>query len=371
MVRFWTLGLVLAVGCGESGPEVTNFAFDLPAGFPEPRVPEDNPMSVEKVALGRMLFYDTLLSGNETQSCASCHEQSSAFTDGLTVAVGSTGEMHPRNSMSLANVAYAGTLTWANPILDELEEQALVPMFGEDPVELGGEGTQLTARLTNHASYPDMFAESFPEDADPVSVGNVVKAIGAFQRTMISGDSPYDQYLRTRDEEAFGASALRGLNLFFSEKFECFHCHGGFNLSQSVDHEGNAVDQTAFFNNGLYNIDGAGAYPEPNVGLIEFTQTPTDMGRFKPPTLRNIAVTAPYMHDGSIATLDEVLDHYAAGGRTIANGPNAGDGSTSPLKDGFIVGFTLSEQERQDLLAFLNSLTDASFLQREDLSSPF
>ncbi|MCA9608695.1 MAG: di-heme enzyme, partial [Myxococcales bacterium] len=166
--------------------------WELPPGFPEPRVPEDNPMSRAKVELGRFLFYDTRLSNNQTQSCGTCHLQALAFTDGLARAMGSEGATHPRSSMALANVAYQATLTWANPVVRQLSDQALLPIFGTTPiVELGMEGREdvLLQRLRDDPGYPDMFAEAFPDDPDPISVRNVVYAIATFERAMISGDS--------------------------------------------------------------------------------------------------------------------------------------------------------------------------------------
>lgn len=369
--RLAWLALFVASACGPS--DGSTYAWDLPAGFPEPRVPDDNPMSAAKVELGRFLFHDRRLSGNETQSCADCHRQDLAFTDALPVGIGSTGEAHPRGSMSLANIAYASRLTWANPVLDGLEEQALVPLFGEQPVELGlaGREDELLARLRDDPAYPALFAEAFPRDADPISVGNVVRALASFQRTLLSGDSPYDRYTYQADDTALSESAQRGRDLFFSERLECFHCHGGFGFTDSVQHDGSVSAEVAFHNNALYNIDGRGGYPAPNRGLFEHTGERRDMGRFRAPTLRNIAVTAPYMHDGSIATLDEVIDHYAAGGRTILEGPNAGIGAESPLKSIFLHGFTLTDEERADLLAFLHSLTDATFLRDPRFASPF
>ncbi len=158
--------------------------------------------------------------------------------------------------------------------------------------------------------------------------------------------------------------------LFFSERLECFHCHGGFNFTADVDHEGTIFSEPSFHNTGLYNYDHLGSYPRPNRGLYEFTGRPEDMGRFRAPTLRNIEVTAPYMHDGSVADLDEVIDHYAAGGRTVTDGEWAGDGSQNPFKSEFIVGFELSEQERADLIEFLHSLTDREFLEDPDFADP-
>lgn len=361
--------LLLAAGCDPDG--AVPYEWELPAGFPTPVVPEDNPMSAAKVELGRHLFHDPRLSGNETQSCASCHRQELAFTDGLATSVGSTGEAHPRASMSLTNIAYAARLTWANPVLSHLSDQALVPMFGEDPVELGADEVELVARLEADPAYPELFREAYPGEADPISVGNVVRAIASFERTLISGDSPFDRYVYQGDDDALSESARRGLALFESNELECFHCHGGFNFSDGVTHEGLVIEEVGFHNTGLYNIDGRGGYPEPNRGLYESTGERADMGRFRAPTLRNIAVTAPYMHDGSIADLDGVLDHYAAGGRTITDGPYAGVGSESPLKNVFIHGFELTEQERADVLALLESLTDETFLNDPRFADPF
>lgn len=357
-------------GCPAS-PE-PSWDWGLPPGIPAPRVPADNPMSVVKVELGRRLFYDTALSGNGTQACASCHEQARAFADGRLVSVGSTGEMTPRSSMALVNVAYNPVLTWANPAVTALEDQALVPMFGADPVELGLAGMEavLVARLRADPDYPSMFADAFPGEADPITVTNVVRAIACFERTMLSFDSPFDRWFYGRDESAVGDGVRRGLDLFNSERLECFHCHGGFNFTDGVMHGGTVLAEVQFHNTGLYNIDGRGAYPAPNRGVFETTGASRDMGRFRAPTLRNIAVTGPYMHDGSIATLDEVLDHYAAGGRTITTGPLAGVGSESPLKNVFMHGFTLTAEERADVLALLESLTDDAFLTNPDLGPP-
>ena len=195
--------------------------------------------------------------------------------------------------------------------------------------------------------------------------------MAAFIRTMISGDSPFDRWAYQDDRAALSESAVRGMDLFFSENLECHHCHGGFNFALSSTHEGQAFDQMAFHNNGLYNVDGEGAYPLKDRGLYDFTGVPADMGRFRAPSLRNVELTAPYMHDGSIATLEEVVDMYAAGGRVIEAGEFAGDGRASPHKSTFVNGFELTPQEREDLLAFLRSLTDDAFVEDPRFSSPF
>lgn len=360
------------LGPGADGGSEGPFPWILPEGFPAPRVPDGEAMSAEKVELGRHLFYDVRLSENATQSCASCHRQELAFTDGLPVAVGSTGERHPRNSMTLANAGYQPVLNWANPNETNLAHQALTPIFGEDPVELGmsGREDELMARLRGEPVYQQLSPLSFPEKDDPFSVETITRALAAFQRTLISGDAAVDRY-RAGDRDALSESARLGQALFFSERLECFHCHGGLGFTGTFDFEGKSAPEIEFHNNGLYNVDGNGGYPPENTGLHQFTLRPEDMGRFKAPTLRNIALTAPYMHDGSIATLEEVLDHYAAGGRTIESGPRAGNGSENPFKSGFVKGFTLTPDERRGVLDFLESLTDSSFIIDTRFSDPW
>lgn len=278
-----------------------------------------------------------------------------------------------RNSMSLTNVAYNPTQTWANTALVHLEQQAAVPMFGDNPIELGITGNEelVLGRLRADATYGGLFAAAFPEaTGDRVTFPNIIAALGAFERRLISGDAPLDRY-RRGDPTAMSASALRGEALFFSEVQECHHCHGGFNFTIAVDHAGLAEPSAVFFNTGLYNIGGTGAYPMGNQGLFEASQVPADRGRFRPPTLRNIALTAPYMHDGSMATHDEVIRFYERGGRLIESGPNAGDGKLSPYKSPFVNGFALTEAERADLLAFLEALTDQAFVTDPALADPF
>ncbi len=348
------------------------YEWPLPDWVPRPPVPADNPMTAAKVELGRQLFYERRLSVNGEQSCASCHLQALAFTDGKAVSVGTTGDRHPRNSMSLANVAYNSVLTWANPLMRHLEQQMLTPLFGEEPVELGMAGQEQAslAMLAADADYPAQFAAAFPDAEEPLSIRHLTQAIASFERRLLSFNSPYDRYRYGGDRQAISAAAQRGEKLFHSERLECFHCHGGLIFSDSVVHERLAFTEIAFHNTGLYNLDAQGAYPPDNPGVYEITHRPEDMGHFKAPTLRNIALTAPYMHDGSVATLEAAIEHYAAGGRTIASGPDAGVGRDNPLKSTFIQGFQLSDREKQDLLAFLRSLTDESLVSDPRLSDP-
>ncbi len=334
---------------------VTGYAWDLPAGFPPPPVPADNPMSEAKVELGRRLFFETDLSGNRSQSCAGCHRPELAFTDGRARAVGSTGEIHPRGAMSLANVAYNASYNWADPRIRTLEEQMRVPLFSTDPVEMGlfGREAEAAARLAARPVYRELFARAFPEEPEPVTLENAIRAIASFERTLISGGSAFDRFVYWGEGEGFSDAARRGMELFFSARLRCSECHGGFNLSAPSRTAERPEAAPAFHNTGLYDLDGAGAYPPDNRGAIEATGRPEDMGRFKAPTLRNVALTAPYMHDGSLATLAEAVDHYAAGGR--------GPGRDSPLKSPLVEGFELADGERRDLIAFLESLTDPAF----------
>jgi cytochrome c peroxidase len=343
---------------------VPAFSWQLPPGLPVPKVPADNPMTVAGIELGRRLFYDTRLSGNGTFSCATCHQQRHAFTDGRPRAIGSTGAAHARSAMSLTNVAYNASLGWADPALRTLEAQMAVPMFNEHPIELGlkGREAEVVSRLSAEPGDRARFHAAFPGEASPVTLGNVVKAIAAFERTLVSGDSPLDRYLYRDDKSAMSAPALRGMKAFFSRRLRCAECHGSFNLSGPVDFEGAATTgQTVallFHNTGLYDVDGRGTYPAIDRGLVDLTARTGDMGRFRAPTLRNIAVTAPYMHDGSIATLDAAIAHYASGGKP------------SPFRSDRVRGFLMSAGDRADLVAFLESLTDQGFLTNPSFAPP-
>jgi len=349
------------------GSVAEGFEWDIPAGFPRPIVPEDNPMSAAKVELGRHIFYDKRLSGNGTQACASCHLQANAFADNRGRGLGSTGEVHPRGSMSLANVAYSPTLTWANPLMTELERQAQLPIFGDDPIELGMTSIEeVEKRFREEPRYPQLFAEAFPGDGEPITMENSLKAIAAFERTLLSGNSPYDKFIDGRDPNALSESAQRGMVFVTTNedhRFECNHCHGGFAFTDHVVWEGLAAtgEDPPFHQTGLYDTDGKGSYPEPNTGVHNTSLKPEDMGKFKAPTLRNIALTAPYMHDGSIETLQEVLDHYAKGGRMRSRSQT----------DSLLQPFEITEQEKADIIAFLESLTDEEFITNPKFGDPW
>lgn len=365
------MACALGAGLTLSGATPDVFRWSLPRWVPVPMVPADNPMTREKVELGRHLFYDRRLSADQSLSCASCHLQTQAFSDPRPQSIGITGQASPHNAMSLANVAYLPTLTWANPLMQRLEVQALVPLFGEHPVEMGmaGKERELFARLQCDAQYATLFARAFPDEAREgssalYSVRTVTQALASFQRTLLSFDSPYDRYKYGGHDQAISASAKRGEALFFGEKLECYHCHGGLNFTDNLQHSRMPMAERGFHNTGLIGKSTQGLVAPEHQGLAEFTGVATDVGRFRTPTLRNIRLTAPYMHDGSMPDLVSVIrKHYAQGGRAGAD--------PDPLRSPFIQGFEISDQEVGDLIAFLDSLTDERFIRNPALSDPW
>ena len=350
------------------------YQWDLPKWAPEPIVPPDNPMSREKVELGRHLFYDKRLSSDSSMSCATCHQQEKAFTDGKARSEGIDGTLGGRSAMSLVNAGYLPVLTWMNPNLNSLEIQALIPIFGEHPVEMGMAGREqlLFERLKAEPRYRKLFIEAFPNesaggDEALYSLSTVTKALAAFQRSLVSFGSAFDQYRYEGKKEALSVSAKRGESLFFGEKMECYHCHGGLNFNDNVQHSRMPFPELGFHNTGLYDIDGKGSYPTKNPGIIEITGLASDTGKFRTPTLRNIALTAPYMHDGSIPTLAEVIrSHYARAGRASME-----YGQPNPLRSEFLQGFEVTDQEVADLVVFLESLTDTAFVANPRHGDPW
>ena len=371
-MRYGLLLLLLALAsCSKPQPA---YQWPLPEGFPQPVVPAGNPMSTAKVELGRYLFYDTALSANQQQSCASCHQQQQAFAEPRTTSVGSTGQLHRRNASALVNVAYNNTQTWAHDGLTHIEHQLLIPLFGDNPIELGagGQEAQILARL-NRAPYPALFAGAFGSPTPDFR--RVVDALASFSRSLISFNSRFDRYAYQQDDSALSAQELLGLNLFFSEKLECHHCHGGFNFTQATSHERQPLDRRPFHNTGLYYVSRPDladkGYPQQDTGLSELSLNPADDGRFRAPTLRNVAYSAPYMHDGSLATLSEVIDFYAAGGLVSEVDGEISDGRQHPAKSGFVRGFELTTEEKHALLAFLYSLSDEQFITNPAYANPW
>jgi cytochrome c peroxidase len=336
----------------------TPWTWSLPPGFPMPVVPDDDPLTVEKVALGRRLFFDPQLSVNQTTACATCHDPAHAYTDGKVTAVGSTGQPHRRNTQTLVNVAWASSLTWANGQQTVLAHQALVPLLGHTPVELGWQGrqTELFARLSHDADYARRFEAVF--GAEGLSLDTITRALAAFERTLVSGTSPWDRFV-AGDLSAVSDAAKRGHELFASDAVGCSQCHAGFAFTDAVVAVGAPAVQ-AFHNTGLYDVDGRGAYPASDQGELEITNHAVDMGCFKAPTLRNLRFTGPYLHDGSAATLAELVDAYSAGGRARLQ-----TGHASLLQSPLVRPLGLDEGQKADLLAFLEALDDDDFVSAQ------
>jgi cytochrome c peroxidase len=315
---------ILALGVALVATSSAAYEWHLPRGFPTPAVPADNPMSSAKVALGRRLFFEPRLSVTGHYSCASCHEPTKAFSDGRALAVGAAGDALSHSAMSLVNVAYNISYGWTKPELQSLEAQMLEPLLNEHPVELGLAGRQSSVcdLLAAEPTYRAAFAQVFAQTAQPVTFENLVKAIAAFERTLIYGNSPFDRYVFSGEHEAISAQAKRGMQLFYSSRTGCGSCHSGLNF------EGNWRDAQG------------------QTGKPGFADNATSDRPMRVPTLRNIALTAPYMHDGRFATLDAVLDHYARAAERHRG-------------DARLRSFNLSGGERADLIAFLNALTDS------------
>jgi cytochrome c peroxidase len=303
-------------------------------------------MSEHKVALGCRLFFETRLSVTNTYSCASCHRPELAFTDGRALAIGSKGDPMNRGAMTLTNVAYNPAFTWASGTVVTLERQMEQPLFNEHPLEMGlkRDDRELIEWLKGEQGYSAAFRESFPQEGEPVTISNVLKAIAAFERTLISGRSPFDRYVYDDDRAAFPESARRGMRLFYSDRSGCARCHFGLNFSGPITQRGKSAP-ALFANNGSA-VKG-------DEGLAAETKRPQDLGRFRVPTLRNVALTAPYMHDGRFATLEQVIDHYVAGGKL--------EGSIGVV-DAQIHRLDLSAEEKSDLVEFLKHLSDPQFV---------
>jgi len=326
----------------ETPYQTTPYTLETPPGFPAMAIPADNPITVEGVALGRKLFYEKLLSGNNTQSCATCHNQALSFTDnGTRFSTGITGAIGTRNAQPLINLGYNLHYFWDGRA-GTLEEQALGPV--KNPIEMHLAWTEAAARLNANTSYKAEFKKAF--NVDVIDSTHVVKALAQFMRTMISYNSKLDR--RLRNEANLSASELNGYVIYNTEKGDCFHCH-------SID-AGRLLTDNQFHNNGLDSVFT-------DLGRGAITGNPNDNGKFLTPTLRNIALTAPYMHDGRFQTLEQVIDHYNTGGKASS--------TVDPLMKHVGTGLNLTSQEKADLLAFLRSMTDSTFINDTRFKSPF
>ena len=347
------------------------FTQPLPAFFTDSiYLDKDNSFSEAKVELGRYLFYDRRLSINKTKSCASCHDQKFAFTDGYKRSVGAFGDLHQRNASPLINIVYKKFLTAADSSLHFPEQQINNPMFHKMPVELGWQGNEneILNRVKQDILYREKFEAIFGRNDQSITIKSVQYCIASFVKSILSYTSTFDKYFY-QNTGLPTASLKRGMQLFFSQRLGCASCHGGNNFDQPTvkDTSGNVE---YYFNTGLYNIDN-GNYPGYDQGLFELTRNSTDKGKYRVPTLRNLAFTAPYYHDGSAATLEEVVMNYENAGREITKGLFQGSGVVNPYKSKMIHGFSLTASERKDLINFLLSLSDSTILTNKNFSNPF
>lgn len=364
--------LSLALGCRATESEDAILVnLELPAHFPTPTAPDDNPLTAASIELGRHLFYDTRLSADGSISCASCHKQELAFADDRALSLGVYGAKGTLNAPSLGNAIYARPLTWAHAGVSAIEDQLVGPMFGESPLEMGitGNEASILERIAAEPTYSTLFEEAYP--GEELSLDLARLALASFVRSLVTHRSPFDEFV-AGNQSAISQSAKRGSELFYSDRLGCSTCHAGFAFTTATASNATGTQPTSPFHNiGLYDIDGEGAYPEEAQGLIAESGFARDMGRFRVPSLRNVALTSPYGHDGSVATLDEFIRIYEEGGRQIASGPNAGDGTASPFRSDELRSFELSDEERVDLIEFLESLSDPSFVSDARHGNPW
>lgn len=346
---FLVLGLLVFDACKketvqeEPSGEVydpTPYEIERPQGFPDIIIPDDNPMTEEGIQLGRMLYYDKILSGDNSQSCASCHAPEFSFTDnGKRFSEGIDGSMGNRNAPSVINTAWMPSLFWDGRAAS-IEDQALGPV--PNPIEMNLPWPEAMQKLNAHPDYPDLFFAAFgTRNIDSMLV---VKAIAQFERTMISSNSKWDRYLR--NEASLTQAEAQGFEIFFSEIGDCFHCH-----------------TTILFTDNLFHNNGMDATFS-DLGLAEISGNANDNGKFKTPTLRNLEFTAPFMHDGRFETIEQVIDFYSEGvvwSETI-------DPLMKKVDQG---GLHLTDDQKENLIAFLKTLTDESYIENPDYSDPF
>lgn len=318
--------------------------------------------SNSKIILGRYLFFDNKLSYNQTKSCASCHDPQFAFSDGYRKSVGADGENLRRNAPSILNIKYLKALTWGDSTVHSFSQQLVFPLFNEHPKELGwiNNDLEIIDRFKQDPFYQTLFSKAFPKEKNPFSLVFFQEAITAFENQLESQNSPYDQYVKG-NKTAMNEKAIKGLALFNSARLGCFKCHS-LNVSQQ---------QLLYVNTGLYNLDEIGSYPASDQGLYEITKNNSDKGKFRVPSLRNVMLTAPYTHDGSVETIQQMIYIYKRGGRLIEAKENNGDGSINKNKSTLINGFTLRDKEQTELIEFLAALTDISYLRNKQLTNPF
>lgn len=344
--HFWLLLLVMVVGCkdpvtpGETIYEQTPASLpELPYLFPKMDIPADNPLTEEGIALGRKLFYEKILSGDNTQSCAACHLQEVGFSETTKFATGIDGLLGTRNSMPIINIGWMNRLFWDGRAIG-VEDQATFPV--EDPVEMHADWGNVVEKLESDSEYPLLFHKAFGTEG--ITKERVTKAIAQFERTLVSYQSKTDAVNEIGSGVFYNDLEQQGFDLFFSERGDCFHCHSGILFTDNLFHN-NGLDGNNPADKGLYNV----------------TNNPQDMGMFKTPTLRNIEFTAPYMHDGRFQTLEEVLTFYSTQVNVSDN--------LDPLMS-HEGGIEMTLQEREAMRAFLLTLSDTTFLKNPTFAKP-
>jgi cytochrome c peroxidase len=328
------------------------YILEYPQNFPKMIIPEDNPLTQDGVNLGRHLFYDPILSGDSTMSCATCHRQELAFTDGGATSKGIEGIDGTRSSMSLVNIGFSKNGLFWDGRSKTLEAQAALPV--EDAIELNANWTEIEKKLRLHKIYPTLFRKAFGiSNKTEITKELATKAIAQFERTIVSSDSKYDKFLR--GEVILSDEEYQGYLLYFDIQgdgipdAQCNHCH-------PLDLAGG----DGFFNNGLQNAPTLADFND--LGRGRFTASISDNGKFKAATLRNIMQTGPYMHDGSLKMIDDVLNHYKSGGKP------------SPNRDPLVINNDINKLTEYDLFCiktFLSTLTDSTVLKNPNFSSPF
>ena len=311
----------------------TPYHVITPYGFPDMIIPEDNPMTVEGIELGKKLFNDPILSANNTLACINCHMPESSFSDPNQFSTGIDGFLGNRNSSALINLGWNSSFNWDGSVTT-LEEQAFEPVTNS--LEMHNSWGNVESTLNQDEEYLLLFKQAF--NIDYIDSTHVVMAIAQFERTLISDNSKFDKYYR--GEETLTKSELNGYAIFNSEKGDCFHCHG-----------------TALFTDNIFHNNGLDIEPFLDLGLGKITENASDDGKFKTPTLRNIEVSAPYMHDGRFTTLEKVIEHYDSGGHFSS--------TVDPLMKKLGIGLNLTNQEKSDLIAFLKTLTDYDYITTE------
>lgn len=361
--------LVAAIGCQDDdqvivnpGPEVGDledipyepqpYEVQIPDSFPPMLIPEDNPFTYDGIRLGQHLFYDPILSRDSSLACAGCHFPEAGFTDNRAVSPGIDGISGTRSSMSLVNIGFENAGLFWDGRVKTLEEQALLPI--EDPIEMHHLWVDVIEDLKEHPTYPEMFRKAFGiEDRSQITKELAVKAIAQFERIIISGNSKFDKIRYDNDPFVdFTSDELAGFQMYFDEGFglpdaQCFHCHNAplFTVED-------------FFNNGLQNAPDLNSFPDPGRGAV--TGSVIDNGKFRPTTLRNITLTAPYMHNGSLQTIEDVVDFYSD---DVHYADNLDVNLNAPLG--------LTEEERNQVVAFLKTLVDTSYLDNPLVRNPF